>query len=173
MGIWLHIHIITTTDIPPELWELAEILPDASVQTMPLSFGWGCGTFQTAPHVHVIQYLVFEHLLRLWIGIWLHALTVTTTDASPDLWELAEILPDSGVQNMSLHFGWGWKTFHTTSHIHYIPDEVFECLLRFRMAIWLHSHHDNHRHFPIFVRVGWKPTWWKCATHATTVWLRL
>jgi hypothetical protein len=30
-------------------------------------------------------YEVFEHLLRLWMGIWLHTHTVTTTDTSPDL----------------------------------------------------------------------------------------
>ncbi len=28
-----------------------------------------------------------ERLLRLWIGIWLHIHTITTTDTSPDLWE--------------------------------------------------------------------------------------
>ncbi len=55
MGIWLHLHIITTTDTSSELWELAKILPEASVQTMPLCFGWGCRTFQTASHVHVIH----------------------------------------------------------------------------------------------------------------------
>jgi hypothetical protein len=55
MGIWLHIHIITTTDAFPDLERLAEILPDASVQTMPLCFGCGCRTFQTASHVHVIH----------------------------------------------------------------------------------------------------------------------
>ncbi len=27
----------------------------------------------------------FEHLLRLWMGIWLHIHTITTTDCSPDL----------------------------------------------------------------------------------------
>jgi hypothetical protein len=30
-------------------------------------------------------YEVFECLLRLWMGIWLHIHIVTTTDASPDL----------------------------------------------------------------------------------------
>jgi hypothetical protein len=30
-------------------------------------------------------YEVFENLLRMWMGIWLHTHTVTTTDASPDL----------------------------------------------------------------------------------------
>ena len=40
-------------------------------------------------------YEVFEHLLRLWIGIWLHTHTIITTDTSPDLGNLAEILPDA------------------------------------------------------------------------------
>ncbi len=85
MGVWLHTHTITTTDASPELWELADILPDASVQTMPLCFDWGCRTFQFASYVHVIIYEVFEHLLWLWMGIWLHTHTVTTTGTSPDL----------------------------------------------------------------------------------------
>ncbi len=38
MGIWLYIHIITITDSSPDLGKFAEILPDASVQTMPLCF---------------------------------------------------------------------------------------------------------------------------------------
>jgi hypothetical protein len=37
-GIWLHIHIVTTTDTSLDLDRLAKILPDASVQTMQLSF---------------------------------------------------------------------------------------------------------------------------------------
>jgi hypothetical protein len=38
-------------------------------------------------HPSSISYIhkVFEHLLRLWMGIWLHTHTVTTTAASPDL----------------------------------------------------------------------------------------
>ncbi len=40
----------------PQICEwLAEILPDASVETMPLRFGWGCRTFQSVSHVHVIH----------------------------------------------------------------------------------------------------------------------
>jgi hypothetical protein len=30
-------------------------------------------------------YAVFEHLLRLWMGIWLHIHITTTIDTSPDL----------------------------------------------------------------------------------------
>ncbi len=65
-------------------------------------------------------YEVFERLLRLWMGIWLHTHTITTTDASPDLWELAEILPDASVQTMPLRFGWGCRTFQTESLIYVI-----------------------------------------------------
>ncbi len=39
MGIWLFIHTVTTTDASLGLGKLAEILSDASVQTMPLHFG--------------------------------------------------------------------------------------------------------------------------------------
>ena len=47
-------------------------------------------------------YKVFEHLLQLWIGIWQHIHTVTTTDVSPDLGELAEILDDVSVEMIPL-----------------------------------------------------------------------
>ena len=119
-------------------------------------------------------YEVFEHLLRLWMGIWLHTHTITTTDTSPDLWELAEILPDASVQTMPLCFDWGCRTFQTASHVHGIPIE----------GVWApsqvvdgymasHSHHYHHRHFPRFVIVGWNPTLCQCANHATTLWLGL
>jgi hypothetical protein len=37
-------------------------------------------------------YKVFEHLKQLWMGIWQHTLTVTTTEVSPDLGKFSEIL---------------------------------------------------------------------------------
>jgi hypothetical protein len=39
------------------------------------------------PHPMAMAYIYerFEHLLRLWMGIWLHIQIVTTTDTSPDL----------------------------------------------------------------------------------------
>ncbi len=75
-------------------------------------------------------YEEFEHILRLWMGMWLHTLTIITTDTSPDLWELAEILPDTvckpchytlveAVEPFKLHPMW-------MSDIY----EVFEHLLR-------------------------------------------
>ncbi len=39
----------TTTDTFPYWWELAEILPDASVQTMPLQFGEAVEPFKLHP----------------------------------------------------------------------------------------------------------------------------
>jgi hypothetical protein len=38
----------------------------------------------------------FEQLKQLWMGIWQHIHTVTTTVIYPDLGELAEILDDVG-----------------------------------------------------------------------------
>jgi hypothetical protein len=42
-------------------------------------------------------YKVFEHLEQLWMGIWQHTHTITTTEVSPDLEELAEIIDDVSV----------------------------------------------------------------------------
>jgi hypothetical protein len=39
-------------------------------------------------------YKVFEHIKQLWMGIWQHIHTFTTTEVSPDLGEFAEILLD-------------------------------------------------------------------------------
>ena len=48
---------------------------------------------------------VFEHLLMLWIGIWMHSHThtATITSLSPDLGELVEILGDGRVQRMPIY----------------------------------------------------------------------
>ena len=39
MGIWMHIHSITTTGVSTDLGELAESLGDISVKTTPLRNG--------------------------------------------------------------------------------------------------------------------------------------
>ncbi len=44
------------------------------------------------------MYKVFEHLKQLWMEIWQNTHTVTTTDVSPDLGELAEIIDDVSVK---------------------------------------------------------------------------
>ena len=41
---------------------------------------------------------VFEHLKQLWMGMWQHTHNVATTEVSPDLGELAEILDDVSVE---------------------------------------------------------------------------
>jgi hypothetical protein len=46
---------------------------------------------------------VFAHLKQLWMGIWQHTHTVTTTEDSPDLGELAGILDDVSVEMIPLH----------------------------------------------------------------------
>jgi hypothetical protein len=49
-------------------------------------------------------YKVFEHLKQLWMGIWQHIHTVTTTDESPNLGELAEIIDDVNVKTIPLSY---------------------------------------------------------------------
>ncbi len=163
MCIWLHIPIVTTTDTSPDLGKLPEILPDASVQTMPLGFDWGCRIFQTAFYVNGIP---------IW-GVWAHLLDVDRHMAShslhhhhrcfPRFGKLAEILPDASVQTMSLCFD--------VHGIHLLGVWVPSKFVDVHMAS--HSHCYHHRHFPRFGKVAWNPTWCKCANHATTLWLRL
>ncbi len=130
--------------------------------------------FKLHPMCIAYLYKVFERLLRLWMGIWLHIHIVTTTDTSPDLWKLAEILPDASVQTMPLHIGWGCRIIQTASHIHGIPKwSVWAPSQDMNGHIASHSYHNHHRCFPRFGKVGWNPTWCKCANHATTLCLRL
>ena len=49
-------------------------------------------------------YYVFELLKQLWMGIWQHIHTVTTTGVSPDLGEFAEIIDDVSVEMIPLHY---------------------------------------------------------------------
>ncbi len=47
-------------------------------------------------------YKVFEHLKQLWMGIYQHIHTVTTTEVSPELGEFAEIIDDVSVDKIPL-----------------------------------------------------------------------
>jgi hypothetical protein len=49
-------------------------------------------------------YKVFEHLKQLWMGIWQHTHTITTTEVSLDLGEFAEILDDVSVEMIPLRY---------------------------------------------------------------------
>jgi len=86
----------------PRLWELAEILSDVSVKTMPLKNGWGyrlSKVYSISAHLPVVDGRI-----------------ATTKDVVTDLGELAEIVCDVNVQTMQIHCG----TFHTASHVHVI-----------------------------------------------------
>jgi len=50
-------------------------------------------------------YKVFEHLKQLWMGIWQHTHTVTTTELSQDFGELTEILDDVSVEMIPVRYG--------------------------------------------------------------------
>ncbi len=159
MGIWLHIHTVTITSAAQDLWKLAEILPDASVQTMPPHFGWGCRTFQTASQLHIID------ILKVWALSWVvdgHMVSHShhyQHRCSPKFVKWAEILPDASVQIMPLHFGWGCRTIQTASHIYVIHSYgVWASSQDVDEHMASHSHHYHHRCFPRFVRVGWNPT---------------
>jgi hypothetical protein len=47
---------------------------------------------------------VFEHLKQLWMGIWQHIHTVTTTEISPDVGKFAEIIDDVSVEMILLRY---------------------------------------------------------------------
>ena len=64
------------------------------------SCGWGYGSTFIMSYI----YEVFEHLTQLWMGIWQHIHTVTITEISPDLGELAEILDDVSVEVIPLRY---------------------------------------------------------------------
>jgi hypothetical protein len=98
MGIWQHIHTITTTDISPDLGEFTEIIYAhyAIVEAV--------GPFQLYPTSMSYIYKVFEHLKQLWMGIWQHIHTITTTKVSSDLGEFAEILDDVNVEMIPLRY---------------------------------------------------------------------
>jgi len=49
-------------------------------------------------------YIVFEHLKQLWMGIWQHTHTVTTTEVCQDLGEFTEILDDVSVEMIPLRY---------------------------------------------------------------------
>jgi hypothetical protein len=52
----------------------------------------------------VYIYKVFEHLKQLWMGIWQHTHTFTTTEVSPDLGVLAEFLDNVSVEMIPLRY---------------------------------------------------------------------
>ena len=60
--------------------------------------------FKLHPTYMSYIYKVFENLKQLWMGIWQHTHTITTTEVSPDLGEFAEILAYVSVEMIPLRY---------------------------------------------------------------------
>jgi hypothetical protein len=105
MGICHPTHIDTPTYTSPYLGELTENYLMQVCKPCHYALVKAVEPCKAYPMAMSYIYEVFEDLLRLWMGIWLHTNTVTTTDASSDLERLAEILPDASLQTMPLRFG--------------------------------------------------------------------
>ncbi len=167
----------TFTPLPPQM--LPQIRSD-SLKSCTLQVCKPCHyalieavePFKLHPMSMSYIYEVFEGLLGLWIGIWLHTLTLTTTDASPDWGKLAEILPDASVQTITRPFVCSCRTFQTASHVHVI--HIWGVWTPFQVVdghMASHSHCYHHRCFPRLGKVISNPTWCKCGSNATTLWL--
>jgi hypothetical protein len=104
MGIWQHTHTVTTTDVSPDLGELAEILDDVSVEMIHYAIVEVVEPFKLHPTSMLYIYKLFAHLKQLWMGIWQHTHTITSTEVSPDLGEFAEILDDVSVKVIPLRY---------------------------------------------------------------------
>jgi hypothetical protein len=74
--------------------EFAEIKYDVNVEWSHYAIVEAVEAFKLHPTSMSYIYKVFEHLKQMWMGIWQHIHTVTTTEVSPDLGELAEIIDD-------------------------------------------------------------------------------
>ncbi len=61
--------------------------------------------FKLHPASMSYKYEVFDHLLLLGMGIWLHTHSVIITYIYPDLGELAKSIGDASVQTMPLRNG--------------------------------------------------------------------
>jgi hypothetical protein len=85
MGIWLHIHIITTTVTPQicESWLKSYLMQVCKPCHYVLVEA--VEPFKLYPMSMASGYEKFEHLLWMWMGTWLHTHTIATTDVSPDL----------------------------------------------------------------------------------------
>jgi hypothetical protein len=71
----------------------------------------GVEPFKLHPTSMSFIYKVFEYFKQLWMGVWQHIHTITTTDVSPDLGEFTEILDDLSVEMIPIRYHWGGITF--------------------------------------------------------------
>ena len=77
MSVWTRSHYTITEDVEP---------------------------FKLHPTSMSYMYKVFEHLNQLWMGIWQHIHTITTTEVSPDLGKFSEILDYVSVEMIPLNY---------------------------------------------------------------------
>jgi hypothetical protein len=84
MGLWLPTQMIPPQALPQicENWLKSNLMQVCKQCHYPLIEA--IEPFKLHPMSMSYIYEVFECLLRLWMGIWLHIHTVTTTDASPN-----------------------------------------------------------------------------------------
>jgi hypothetical protein len=106
IDIWMHTHTVTTTDFVPRFGRVGWN-PRWCKSANHTTYSWGCRTFQTAHHIHVIP---------IW-GVWAPSTVVYRhMDAHSHCYhnrcfsrfgKLVEILGDARVQTIPLRNGWG------------------------------------------------------------------
>ncbi len=130
--------------------------------------------FKLHPTSMSFKYKVLEHLKQLWMEIWRHIHSVTTTEVSPELGELAEILDDVNDKTIRIRYHWGCRTFQTASHIHVIHIlDVWTSKTVVDEDMAAYSHRYHHRGFPRFGRVYCNPRWCQCGNDPSTLSLRM
>ena len=154
MGLWLHTCTVTITDIFLNLGELAEILDDVNVLTMSLRYGWGCRTFQTASHIHVIHKGCFYVLNSCG---WAYGCTLTPLppQTCSRIWE--SWLKSYRWCMCGDHvtcYGWGRRTFQTVPHIHVIHIEGILSTFNWYVGLYGSTRtRYHHRCIPQFGRI--------------------
>jgi hypothetical protein len=154
MGIWQHIHTVTTTDVSPDLEEFTEILDDVNVEMIPLCYRWDWTTFQTASHIYVI------HLLGVPKGDTLPLGRCSRRPVATLLWcKSRQSKRPSSIQ------------FVQSRNCDNLLSSLFISVVDGHMAA--HSHRYHHRRFPRLGKVLWNPRWCKSRNDCTTLFLRL
>jgi hypothetical protein len=69
MRIWQHIHTVTTTEVSPDLGELAEIIDEVSVEMSHYTIIEAVEPFKLHPSSLAYISKVIDHLRQLWMGI--------------------------------------------------------------------------------------------------------
>ena len=197
MGTWLYTHTVTTTDVSPDLRELAEVLGDVSVQTMPMHYGWGCRTFQTASNIQVKQIWGIRAPSAVVDGHMEHTHTIITTKFGrvskhsswckfanrTTMWRLRpKVTTSPTVQKLRLqnHFKCIPHPCHTSMRC-LRPFScwgwAYGCILTWlppqMFPIWMQTYSLTITDISPDLRELAELLWCKCANHATTLWLRL